>query len=332
MNAGPTRVLELLRDANGPCSGERLSQALGVSRAQVWKHVESLRKRGYEVDGTPGGGYRLAGSPDRLYPEEIQSGLGTRWLARELHHFDSTDSTNRVALELARAGAPHGATVVAEHQDAGRGRLGRSFFSPAHVNLYSSTVLRPELTTDRAPTLILAAAVAVAETVAATVTDGSRVEIKWPNDVQIAGRKTSGILVELAAEATRVSHAVLGIGVNLNVDPKTFPDEFRGRATSLCAHTDGPVDRAAFARALYTHLEDALDRHAAGGFAALRGEFEARFCMTGRDVTVVETGGAEQSGRVKGIAEDGALLLESEAGSVVRVVAGDVTLKKGETP
>ena len=141
------------------------SERYGVSRAQVWKHVESLRALGYKIEATPGDGYQLVESPDRLYPEEILAGLETRWLGQDIRYLETTDSTNRVAQELARAGAAHGTAVVAEVQTAGRGRLGRSFFSPPHLNLYTSIVLRPELTTAVAPTWILASAVAVAEAI-----------------------------------------------------------------------------------------------------------------------------------------------------------------------
>ncbi len=114
MSVATGKVLERLRGAGAEgISGALLSEALGVSRAQVWKHVEALRARGYGIAGEPGGGYRLVRTPDRLYPEEIAHGLSTRWLARSFHHLEETDSTNRVALELAREGAPHGATVVA---------------------------------------------------------------------------------------------------------------------------------------------------------------------------------------------------------------------------
>lgn len=331
MNTGPARVLEALRRADGrTCSGAALSSRHGISRAQVWKDVERLRARGYRIDAVPGGGYRLLEAPDRLYPEEIQDGLATRWLAREIHHFEEVDSTNRVALDLARGDAAHGATVVAEAQTAGRGRLGRSFFSPAHRNLYTSTVLRPELSLAEAPAWILASAVAVADAVAEAVGDEGAVEIKWPNDVLLGGRKTCGILLELGAEATRVAYLVLGIGVNLNVDPADFPAEFRAHATSLAAFRGAPLARAAFARSLYEHLEATLDACAAGGFRGIMPRFEARFRMGGRRVAVRELGGSERSGRVRGIDVDGALLLETDDG-VHRLVAGDVTLAK-ETP
>lgn len=337
MREGPARVLEALRRAGGgTVSGATLSDELACSRAQVWKHVETLRALGYEIDAAAGDGYRLGATPDRLYPEELQAGLDTRWLAREIRWLDSTDSTNRVAQELAREGAAHGTTVVAEGQTAGRGRLGRAFFSPPYCNLYTSIVLRPRSTTAEAPTWILAAAVGVAEAIAETVDDPSAVEIKWPNDVLLDGRKTSGILMELGAEATRVDFLVLGIGVNLNVDPATFPAEFRARATSLAGHLGRPVDRADFARRLYGSLERIFDVCAEQGFAAVRPAFEARFRMAGRRVRVLELDGTETTGTALGIDADGALRIRTQASGPDetagdrerRVIAGDVTLAK----
>jgi BirA family biotin operon repressor/biotin-[acetyl-CoA-carboxylase] ligase len=329
VSTAPARVLEALRAAGtGPVSGEALSARLGVSRAQVWKHVEALRGRGYCIEGEPGGGYRLRGTPDRLYPEELLPGLATRWLARDYHHLESTDSTNRVALELARAGAGHGTTVVAEGQTAGRGRLGRRFFSPPHRNLYTSIVLRPALALREAPALVLAAAVAVAETVAAQLDDTDAVAIKWPNDVLVGGRKACGILMELHAEAARVAFLILGIGVNLNVTPDEFPEELRATATSLAACAGQAVDRVAFARRLYGTLEEVLDRFAAGGFEALRPRFERFFRMAGSRVEVGDGEGATpRRGVALGVDADGTLRLRGDDGRVLRVLAGDVRLR-----
>jgi len=331
MNPGAARVLVALRQARAVAlSGEDLSHGLGVSRAQVWKHVEALRRLGYEIEGEPGDGYRLTHAPDRLYPEEVQARLHTRWLARSYQWLASTDSTNREAADLARAGAAHGTTVVAEGQTAGRGRLGRSFFSPPHLNLYTSIVLRPVLDTARAPTSVLAAAVAVAEAVAAEVGAPDAVEIKWPNDVLLGGLKTSGILMEMGSEATRVRFLILGIGVNLNVAREAFPPEFRALATSLSTHLGRAVDRVGFAARLYDTLEAVLDRHADGGFEAVRPAFEARFRMRGQRVRVVDLGGAVLDGIALGVDGDGALVVERGDGARERVVAGDVTVAKEE--
>jgi BirA family biotin operon repressor/biotin-[acetyl-CoA-carboxylase] ligase len=330
---GAQAILAALRRSAGhPLSGEALSEALGVSRAQVWKHVGTLRKRGYTIEGERGGGYRLSAVPDRLYADEVQHGLETRWLGRHYEHLEETDSTNRVAFEHGRSGAPSGTAVVAEAQHAGRGRLGRSFFSPPHQNLYTSILLRPEGSIAQAPTLILGAAIAVAETVGEWLDAPERVEIKWPNDVLIDRRKTSGILMESAAEGTRLAFAVLGIGVNLNVDRETFPDEFRAHATSVASESGHRVDRVAFTRRLYEHLETWLDRHAEGGFEAIRPRFESYFRMAGESVGVDELGGGRTLGIARGIAPDGALELEitegPRTGELIRVMAGDVTLAK----
>ncbi len=332
MTDGAAHVLRALRSAGeATLSGEALSTQLGVSRAQIWKHVEALRAAGYQIDGEPGGGYRLAAAPDRLYAEALEPHLHTKWLARRFVWLDTTDSTNRVAADLAREGAEHGTTVVAEGQSAGRGRLGRSFFSPPYTNLYTSIVLRPLLDTARAPTTILAAAIAVADTVAAFAGEPDAVEIKWPNDVLLGGLKTSGILMEISAEATRVRHLILGIGVNLNVARESFPEEFRALATSLASHRGAPVDRVAFAARLYDNLEAVLDVHAEGGFEALRPRFEARFRMCGRKIRVLDAIAGDTAaleGTATGIDIDGALLVTRSDGTQERVVAGDVTIAK----
>ncbi len=274
----------------------------------------------------------MTASGDRLDPQSLLPLLETRWLARRYRWLERTDSTNRVAAEWAAEGAPHGAVVVAEAQDAGRGRLGRSFFSPPYRNLYTSIVLRDGLR----PSVVFAAAIAVARTAAEVVQDPDAVQIKWPNDVLVGERKTAGILVE-SSGAGDLRAAVLGIGVNLNVAPDEFPEEFRERATSLAAFTGSKIDRAGFTARLYGTLEETLERHERGGFEAIRGDFEAFFRMLGRRVRVQEvvpgasgrdTRDAGCEGRVLGVATDGALRIERDDGLEERVLAGDVTLSK----
>ena len=333
MNAGAQRVLEALRRARPhACSGESLSRELGVTRAAIWKHVESLRRRGYQIEGAPTSGYELTRLPDRLYPVELDTRETCRWLGREVHYLDETDSTNRVAFELARDGAAAGTAVIAEHQTAGRGRLGRSFFSPAYCNLYTSIVLRPRLTITEAPSLILTSAIGVAEAVASHLEDPRRIEIKWPNDVLVDGLKTSGILMEMNAEATKVGFVILGIGVNLNVQREDFPAEFRASATSLAVASGAPIDRIDFTRRLYGILEDVFDRHAQQGFACLRSRFDPWFRMPGRRIEVHGMAGESLTGTALGLAPDGSLEVERSDGEIERVIAGDVTLSASGVP
>jgi BirA family biotin operon repressor/biotin-[acetyl-CoA-carboxylase] ligase len=329
LGPGAQRVLsELIANAERGVSGETLSAELAISRAQVWKHVEGLRRRGYAIEGIPGGGYRLPSRPDRLLPELVSARLATRWLARELHGYDLIDSTNTRALALARGGSAAGTCVIAEQQSAGRGRLGRSFFSPAYQNLYTSLVLRPSASLASAPGYILATATGVAECVAETLGDDAAVEIKWPNDVLVAGLKCSGILLELGAEATRIAWLVIGIGVNLNVPRNALPEEFRARATSLCTAMGSPIDRVDFAARLYAKLESAFDACAAAGLDAVRPRFDRFFRMAGRRVRAIESEGTEIAGVATGIDADGALILREDSGTLRRVLAADVTLAK----
>ncbi|HSP77981.1 MAG TPA: biotin--[acetyl-CoA-carboxylase] ligase, partial [Myxococcaceae bacterium] len=170
-------------------SGEALSAKLGLSRTAVWKHVQSLRTKGYRIDALPARGYRLVDVPDRLSPLELSPLLSTHHLGQVIHFHPSLPSTNATAFRLASDGAEHGEVVVTEQQTAGRGRRGRTWVSPAGLNLYCSAILRPELPPQRAAELTLVAAVALAESLHEA---GADARIKWPNDVQLGGRKVAG--------------------------------------------------------------------------------------------------------------------------------------------
>jgi BirA family biotin operon repressor/biotin-[acetyl-CoA-carboxylase] ligase len=215
-----------------------MSRALGISRAAIWKHVVALRDAGFTVEAIPSRGYRLRAAPDLLLPSEIQRGLATTFVGRDIHHFESVDSTNRVALALADEGAAEGTSVVAESQTAGRGRLGRCWFSPARVNLYASVILRPSLPMAQAAQVVLVGAVAAARAIA-SLYDGPPAtppRIKWPNDILIGGRKVSGTLVETASQGARQAPR-LGIGINVNLAEKDLPEDIRGIATCCGAAT-----------------------------------------------------------------------------------------------
>jgi BirA family biotin operon repressor/biotin-[acetyl-CoA-carboxylase] ligase len=228
-------------------------------------------------------------------------------------------------MELARHGAAEGEVVIAEVQTAGRGRLGRSFFSPAGVSFYGSIILRPEVPPARAPQITLVAGLAVAEAVEKHA--GVRPGLKWPNDVRLGPLKVAGILTEMESEGDRVLHVVCGPGVNLNVPTAEFPAELRTVATSILAATGRAVDRAAFAADLFGSFEGFYDEFLARGLVRLRERWDAYSVLNGEWVAV-EGVGQTLEGRVLGVDEEGALRLEGRQGRVVRAIAGDVTLKK----
>lgn len=154
----------LLKNAGSSyISGEEIARTLDMSRNAVWKKIQDLEEVGYQIEAVPHLGYRLTGLPERLVPEEIRFHLKTRDLGRRVFIFPSTDSTNRVALDMGRKGAPHGQIILAEAQTAGRGRLGRTWNSPAGKGIYLSVILKPKLELAHVSKLTLAAAVAAAE-------------------------------------------------------------------------------------------------------------------------------------------------------------------------
>lgn len=300
-------------------SGAALSDKLGLSRTAVWKHVEQLRRLGYRIDAQASRGYRLLEVPDRLTTLEIGPLLATRELGRTLHHYETVESTNSKAFELAHEGGFHGEVIVTEHQTAGKGRRGRAWSSPAGKSLAMSVILRPEIAPARAPELTLVAAVALAQTLRDS---GVEAKIKWPNDVQIGGKKVAGILTELSADVERVHFVVLGIGVNLNAETGDFPPEVAEIATSVQVVRRSPVHRALFTAALLGQLETWVDRWTDEGFEPVRAAWKELSSTLGEEVLV-----RADNRELRGIAEDidpsGALLLRV-GDKLERVLSGDV--------
>jgi BirA family transcriptional regulator, biotin operon repressor / biotin---[acetyl-CoA-carboxylase] ligase len=318
------RLLSLLHSGEF-VSGEQIAEALGISRAAVAKRIAELRRRGFEIAAAPRRGYRLDVVPDALTADVVLPKLTTAWLGRAWRHHARVGSTNDEAAAWARAtpGAPAGAVVVADAQDKGRGRLGRRWHSPPGESLYLSVVLRPPLPPHRVPPLTLGAGVAVAEALLAfDVTPA----LKWPNDVQLDGKKVAGILTEMSGDIDRVHHLVVGIGVNLNAS--AFPEELGAIATSVAMARGGGdaarVARADFAAVLCARLEHWVDLFVAEGAVPVVAAWKQHARFFGRRVQV--TAGRD---RLEGVAEDleddGALRLRLDDGRATRVVAGEVT-------
>jgi BirA family biotin operon repressor/biotin-[acetyl-CoA-carboxylase] ligase len=302
--------------------GQFLCDKLGLSHALVLKRIDSLRARGYAVQNAPGRGYRISGVPDGLHENQIAPLLSTAELGRALYVHERLDSTNDEAHRLAEAGALHGTTVIAEAQDAGRGRRGRAWVTPPGKSLALSVVLRPELSPARAPELTFCAALAVCEV--AQAAGAPAAAIKWPNDVECRGRKLAGLLAEMRAQGDRVAHVVLGIGFNVNLEESDLPEELRTTATSLRMERGGePIARTLVCARLLARLESWLSVHEAEGFSPIRARWRELSSTLRRRVRA-EIGTDTIVGEAEDLAEDGALIVRTDAGLAVRVVAGDV--------
>jgi BirA family biotin operon repressor/biotin-[acetyl-CoA-carboxylase] ligase len=265
------------------------------------------------------------GSHVPLSVDSIRAARAGALIGSCLQYFESVDSTNTLAHQLAREGTPDGTVVIAETQVKGRGRLGRTWVSPAYRNLSLSVVLRPDMSPTEAPQIGLVAGLAVAETVREW---GPRALIKWPNDVLIDGRKVAGILTEMESGDGRVQVVVVGIGVNLNSESADFPPELRDRAVGLCGAAGALIDRSAFATRLLARFEERYEMLLRDGFAAIRPLWEGLSCLTGRHVRI-DGGGDRYEGVVTGLGTDGTLRLRSAAGQETRVLADDVTVVNG---
>ncbi len=324
MNAA-AKVLRALKETNGFISGEHLSSSLGISRAAVWKHIRRLREEGYQIEARRAKGYRLKGGPRGLNPVEIIAALpeGTIW--KEVHFLERVGSTNDIALQMARGGAPEGEVVIADAQTKGRGRMGRRWHSPKGVNLYLSFILRPPLPPSHVPLITLMAALALAE--ATEEVAGLRAEIKWPNDLLLGGKKVAGILTEADAQMDLVNFVVVGVGINVNMRREEMPGELRSVSTSLLLERGEEVDRLTLLLAFLKGFDKWYKTFLRGGREEVLRGWEERSAVKGRKVEVVFLD-EEIRGVAQGLNGDGALLVKTEEGEVRRVVAGDLKVKE----
>lgn len=233
-------ILEALRETDGYVSGQELCNKFGVSRTAVWKAVKQLKEAGYEIEAVSNKGYRIVSAPDLMNEAELSSIRNTKWAGQKIFYYDVTDSTNIRAKELAEEGYPGGTLVVADRQEAGRGRRGRSWDSPAGNGIFMTLLLKPDINPNHASMLTLVAAMAVARAIEQTV--GMQAQIKWPNDIVLGGKKVCGILTEMSAQFDYINHIVIGIGIN--VHNQDFPEAIKETAGSIYTETGKHIRRA----------------------------------------------------------------------------------------
>jgi len=256
--------------------------------------------------------------------QALTNRLSGRYIGNGIRFFDETESTNDIAFSLALGGAPEGTVVIADRQTKGKGRMKRVWQSPPNCNLYTSIILRPQTDPVSTAQIPLMTGVAAAEVLSRYCF--SDVTLKWPNDVQIRGKKICGILTEMrASEGPRVNFVIVGIGININIKKEDFDESFREISTSLKEETGKEVSRLDFAVEFYDYFEKWYRTWVKKGFEPIRGAWLAYSSMIGKQVQVVFQGDV-RTGEVHGIDEYGALLLQDENGIIKRIMAGDATL------
>ena len=319
-------VLQALRSCSGQyISGEELSTQLNVSRTSIWKAIKALREEGHTIEAATNNGYMLIHNNRRLTESEIRQGLSENNINIEIHVYDSVTSTNSEAKRLALEGAADGTLVVSGQQTAGRGRLGRSFYSPKE-GIYLSVIIRPRFDVSKSVLITCAAAVAVAESVKEIA--GKDARIKWVNDVYVDDRKVCGILTEGITdfESGQIEAVIIGIGVNTDVS--NFPDDLKRIAGAV----DGDYSASELAGAIASRTIDYAHTIEERTFID---SYRSMSTVIGKKITVYkgqyklnpedEIEGV--TAEVKNIDNDGRLIVVYEDGTEEALSSGEITIR-----
>lgn len=316
------RALRLLADGRFH-SGAELARGLARSRATVSETLKGAGELGVAVFSVPGRGYRLAQPIEFLDAAAILAALGPAAARVRLTLVDEVDSTSTRLASLAQSGAPSGTCVAAEWQKAGRGRRGRDWQAGLGSSLTFSLLWRFEQGAGHLAGLSLAVAVAVARALESAGVAG--VGLKWPNDLVHGWKKLGGILVETSGEMLGPTAAVIGIGLNWRLDAPVAA-RIDQPATDLAAIADPPPSRNALLARLLDELTRSLERFGREGFAAFRDDWRARHAYAGRRVRILEGRGPAHEAQVLDVADDGALLVATDAGTE-RLTSAEISLR-----
>jgi len=317
-------IIDLLKESHGYLSGTEMASLLGVTRAAVWKAIGLLKKDGYVIEALPAKGYLLVKSPD-LCIADIKRIVSpeTKKIGNDLFFYDSIPSTNMVAMELASKGCPDGTVVISDAQTAGKGRLGRSWISPPGKNLYLSIILRPALSPRDATALTLLAAVACTSAIRSATSLAA--SIKWPNDLIVGQRKLGGILTEIKADIDHIIYAIVGIGINVNLNAEDMPEEIKAIATSIFVETGGHFSRSDLAGAILLEFDKWYGHLLRKGKKVVADEWLTLSSTIGKRVRAAAVNQTFE-GVAEGIDDDGLLILKLNDGTYHKMSAGDVSI------
>ncbi|MCE5214686.1 MAG: biotin--[acetyl-CoA-carboxylase] ligase [Methanobacterium sp.] len=320
------QILKLLYNGKGEfITSKEIESHTGFSKKQIDDYIQILKEEGYIIDESESG-YHLSGTPNILLPYEIKKNLRTKYLGKNIYFYKEVDSTNDVARKLADEGAAEGTIVIAESQRSGKGRRGKKWISPSG-GVWMTIILRPDVEPNKAPQLTLVAGVAVAETLDQEC--GLDIGIKWPNDILIGDKKVSGILTEVKTDGGIVDYALVGIGIDLNMDINIFPPEIRGGATSLKAELDREIKGAELVQRFLQRFEYYYGEFKEGNFRDILKQWRRLSSTIGTYVEVHKKGRTVY-GEAVGVNKDGKLILEMDDGSLRKIISGECIHTKKE--
>jgi BirA family biotin operon repressor/biotin-[acetyl-CoA-carboxylase] ligase len=314
------KILDILKETNRSVSGQFIAKRLGISRTAVWKHISILQKDGYLIESRPNFGYKLKLIPDLLLPTEIKPFLQTN-LSR-ICYYRSIDSTNNQAKAMIKKGVATPLLLIAERQSKGRGRQGRNWQSP-RGGIWFSILLKPHLRLSNASRVSIAVAVAVCSVLRKKY--NLPVEIKWPNDIFLNGRKVAGILIELEAELEQVNYLIIGVGINANFPSACLSKDLRLPTISFLDYLGKPVNRAMLTGTVVDEIIEKVDSVSSNNFNQTIRLWKQYSCTLGRKVEV-RTETTTYFGLAKDIDSNGELILVLENGDSRTFQVGEVSL------
>ncbi|NLV87894.1 MAG: biotin--[acetyl-CoA-carboxylase] ligase [Tissierellia bacterium] len=317
------KILEKLKQSEDFISGQEISKELHMTRAAIWKYINILREDGYNIESVPSKGYRLVSLPDILSYEEIKEYLKTDFMGRSIYYFNSIDSTNKKAKEIAQD-EQEGTVIIAEEQTAGKGRMGRSWVSPKGKGIWMSLILKPTMEPMKVPKLTLIGAAAVHK---ALENMKIKAQVKWPNDILIDGKKICGILTEMSGELNMVNYVIMGIGINVNLDEKDIPDQLKDKATSLKISTGKEINRKELTANILNEFEKLyISFKEKDQMNEVLKICRENSILLGEEVKIIR-GNDVRIGKAIDINENGELLIKFEGDKVESIIAGEVSLR-----
>lgn len=319
------KILKLLKESgNDFVSGQKISEELGVSRAAIWKYINIIKEDGYEVEAITRKGYRIISSPDILTFEEIKDYLSTEYIGKNLIYYDSIDSTNSKAKELAEGGERHGTVIISEEQTTGRGRLGRNWISPKYKGIWMSVILRPNIITENISQITLLGAAAVQK---AIMKMGIKTSIKWPNDIVLNNKKICGILTEMSGEIDHINYLVMGIGINVNLDEEDIPLDLKDVATSLLEESGKHIDRKILLANVLNSFEELYSDFVRNGNIKETIDIcRKNSILIGKEIQLINRG-KRKTVKAIDISDSGELVIENAKGVVEYIVSGEVSIR-----
>lgn len=316
------KILDILLNADDFISGQEISEKLGVSRQAVWKSINALKEKGYEIQSVTNRGYRLVSSPNYLNESSLKSLLHNKIIGKNLIVLDSVDSTNDYLKKLGNEGCENGTVVAAREQTKGKGRLGRTWQSKKDDGIAFSVLLRPNVAPNEVSAITPLAGLAVCK----AIREYTKLDcaIKWPNDIIVGRKKLVGILTEMSAEFDAVEYVITGIGIN--VDHTSFPEEIAFKATSLLLETGRHIDKNEFLACLLEHIENEFVKNNLELTPTALSEYTDLCATVGRSVTF-QRGTRRISGMAVGVSDHGELKVMMSDGTICLVNSGEVTVQ-----